>query len=208
MGQRLVIDLIQDDEVVASVYYHWSAYFGSTIAELANLSEAILEADKAGKDKLLAVIERLETVHAHIDYKGDEELRRGGVRGVEKEYEAAKKLFPNHEFATEHVDRNEGIISFTKEGIESYHNWGEGFASIDLGTLEISNSVEYEPDPFEFVDAEYEEENGYKYITVINSGRVGINGKISPVDAFDCNCVSVIELMNFLNTEYKKYMRK
>jgi hypothetical protein len=62
MGQRLVIDLLENGERVASLYYHWSAYFVSTLDELAHLSRTILEAEKTGKDKILAIIEMLEVV--------------------------------------------------------------------------------------------------------------------------------------------------
>ena len=208
MGQRLVVDIIQKDKVVAAIYYHWSAYFCSTIYELAKLSEAILKAQKEGKDKLLAVIECLEEEEEYTEYNGNKRMRCGGVRGRPEEYEAAKRLYPNHIFKTEEVDRNCGLISFTEEGIDSFHSWSEGDASINLDTLEIENSVTLDPDPFEFKDAEAvnEDEDGCDYCYY--SGKIKINGRTSPVDAFDCNCESILELFDFMDKKYKIYKDK
>lgn len=212
MGQRLVIDLVQNDKIVAAVYFHWSAYFSSTIYELARLSGVILNAEKTGKDKLLAIVEELEKETDHPSmvaalFGGSgTEKRRGGVRGLPEELEAAKKLFPNHDFKTENVNRNEGLISFTQEGIQSFHDWEEGLAVINLDTHEIDNRVGYEPHPFVFADAEYEtDEDGYEYVQYYNSGRISINGKICPVDSFHCTCESIQDLADFMERELKLY---
>lgn len=211
MGQRLVIDLIHGGETVAAIYYHWSAYFASTIGELARLSEVLLKKDKESdyKEKLLSIIEELETETEHQTMYSGIEKRRGGVRGYAWELEYAQKMFPQHEFQTENVNRNEGIISFTKEGIEEFHVWMEGYASIDLDTYEICNSVWYEPYPFEIgtiMTGLGGSEDGY-----IESPpevcHVSINGKTCLVDAFDCTCEEIIDLCNFMEKEYDEYRK-
>lgn len=203
MGQRLVVDLVQNDKVVAAIYYHWSAYFASTIFELTKLSKAILAAEKEGKDKVLSIIEMLETKEEHKNYKGEIEVRCGGVRREELEF--AKKMYPDHEFEHEHVSRNCGIIALTEEGIRNFNDWEEGLARINLATHEISNDVCLDPDPFE-LDADYEvDEYGFKYITRFNSGKITINGKSCDVDAFDCDCESIIKLAEFMDKEYRVY---
>ncbi len=200
MGQRLVIDLIQNGEIVAAVYYHWSAYFASTVHELAELSEAIATAVATGKNKLEAIVDKLEGVSKN--YRG--ELIRGGVRGDPEELKAASIILPNRIFKTEFVDRNQGIISFTKEGIENYHDWEEGHAEIDLDNLTISNNVTLEADPFVFVDAVYEtDEDGYEYMEYAETGRIRINGRTCPIDAFDCTCLEIMQLEDFMNREWE-----
>ena len=202
MGQRLVIDLIKDDKVVAAVYYHWSAYFCSTIYELGKLSKAILKAEEKGKDKLFAVLQMLEQDEIHTQYNGEHIVRRGGVCGKPEEIKAAAELFPNY-FPKTNVDRNCGLMAFTEEGIKDLHDWEEGHAEIDLDTLEITNNVDLDPEPFMF-DATYcEDEYGYKYVEEFNSGKILINGKISPVDAFDCDCKSILELIDWMKKEYQ-----
>lgn len=207
MGQRLVVDLLKDDEVVAAIYYHWSAYFGSTIKELTKLSKAILEAEKTSKDKLLTVVEMLEEEEEFPNYFNNTiEKRRGGISGYQGELEAAQKLYPDHEFKTENVDRNRGLIAFTEEGIKSFHDWEEGHAEIDLDTHEITNGVDLDPDPFEFVDAEYTtDEYGDEYIETLYSGRIKINDITCNIDPFECTCETIIELNDFMNTQYEIY---
>lgn len=193
MGQRLVVDLVEDGEVVAAVYYHWSAYFCSTIVELANLSETILAAEKSGEDKLLAIVKYLETEKEYPDWYEEGKINkvRGGLSVVRpEEYAAAKKLFPDHEFATKNIDRNEGLITFTEKGIQECHMIMEGHATINLDTHSVNNTVSYDPDPFEFIDM---------------SGRISVNGKICPINVFDCTCESVIKLVEFMTTELKRY---
>ena len=204
MGQRLVVDLIQNDKVVAAIYYHWSAYFASTVMELANLSKTILKAEKENKNKLLSIVEMLEEEEDYPDlFNKTMGKRRGGVRGVPEDLEAAKALFPDHEFKTENVDRNCGIISFSEEGIKSCHDWEEGHADINLDTHEITNNVDLDPYPFEFVDVEYEEEDGEEYISCLYSGKIRINESQCNIDAFDCTCETIQELADFLDVQYK-----
>ena len=202
MGQRLVIDLIQNGEIVAAAYYHWSAYFASTIHELAELSEAIIEAEVTGKNKLGAIVDKLEKVSTN--YSG--EIIRGGVRGGIEELKAASKIIPNKAFETEFIDRNKGVITFTEEGIKHYHDWEEGHAEIDLDNLTISNNVILEADPFVFVDAVYEtDEDGYEYIDYVETGRIRLNGRTCPIDAFDCGCGEILQLEEFMNREWEIY---
>ena len=206
MGQRLVVQIIKNDKPIAAIYYHWSAYFASTIDELAKLSRAILDAKKHDKDELLAILDMLEQVKIlHVPRIGGavkDEIRRGGVVNKPEEIKAAQHMFPNREIKQEFIDRNNGLIAFTEQGIKDFMDWSEGDASINLDTLEICNEVNLDPYPFEF-DAEYEEdEYGEQCVSRYLSGRITINEKTCPVDAFDCTCESILELHDFMNREY------
>lgn len=205
MGQRLVVDIIENDEVVAAIYYHWSAYFTSTVYRLAELSRAILNAEKEGKNKLLAIIEKIEEDQVKIGFlTGESEIIHGGIRRNDtKDLEAAQKLFPDHKFKIENISRNEGLIALTEETIKDLHSWEEGGASINLDTHKIYNYVDLDPDPFEFVDAEYYEEDGEQYFDRANSGIIKINDKTCDVDAFDCTCEEIIKLEEFMDKEYE-----
>ena len=207
MGQRLVVDLVENGVVIAAVYYHWSAYFASTIDELANLSNAILKAEKENKNKLLSVIEMLEQEEEYRHLDGTIEKRSGGICGTPEDMKAAETLFPDYKFKAENVDRNCGIISLTKEGIDNCHDWEEGHAEINLDTHEIINDVDIDPDPFE-LEAEYTEEDGERYIDYYISGKVTINGRTCPIDAFDCTCETIIQLKDFMDKEYEIYRQK
>ena len=208
MGQRLVVDIKKNNETLASIYYHWRAYFCSTIYELAKLSETILEAQKNNKNELEAILTMLETDEEYTRYyDGEKQIRSGGVRETDEDIQAAKELFPNRHIKRENVDRNCGIITFTKEGIEHFHDWEEGHADIHLDTHEICNNVDLDPDPFE-LETEYEtDEDGEQYVANYFSGKVSINGKTCPVDAFDCTCESILELVDFMDKEFEEYRK-
>ena len=201
MGQRLVVDLIKNNEVIAAIYYHWSAYFSSTVYVLSDLSKAILKAKETGEDVLESILYKLE--EDKQNYNGD--TVHGGVCGIPEDMEVARQLFPNHNFRVNALSRNEGLISFSRKGIDDCHKWEEGHAEIDLDTLVIENDVDLDPDPYEFVDVEendgQEEDNCPRPI----SGRIEINGHHCNIDAFDCTCQQIIRLAQFMEDEWKIY---
>ena len=203
MGQRLVVDLIKDDKIVAAVYYHWSAYFGSTVDELASLSRAILEANRTGKDKLFAVIQLLETNKFSTDCRGNLIIRSGGIEGIPEEQQAARKMFPNFIPKT-NVNRTCGLVALTEKGIESFHDWEEGHAEINLDTLEVSHDVTLDPHPFEFDAETIVDEDGYFKEYVFHSGKIKINGKTLPINAFEGTCESFIKLDEMMKEEANK----
>lgn len=188
MGQRLVVALISGKEVVAAVYYHWSAYFDSTIYRLCELSEDILKAEKEARDPLLGILEGLAK-------------RGGGVRGgdnPEKELAAVHQLYPTY-VNPEEYSRNDGIITFTKDGLDGFYYWADGFASINLDTHLIHNGVWYEGG--DWLEYEYEDvgpngEGGF--IQTVNSGKVHNGEKICDVDAFNLTCEEIFKLAEFI----------
>ena len=153
MGQRLVVELIDGNgDTIAAVYYHWSAYFGSTIAELATLSKDILRAKKDKKDILLAVLDGLE--------------RRGGGLGVNpRNYAEAQKRFPGRTFKQD-ISRNDGLLYLGEEEIKETINMAEGLAAIYIDLEEVTNDVTYS----EYLDVDYGE--GY---TVVDGKKIDIS---------------------------------
>lgn len=127
MGQRLVVSLIQGEETIAAIYYHWSAYFQSTIYELRDLGKDIRKAREEKKDILLGVLEGLE--------------KRGGGLGVNPRNEKeAEKRFPGRQNKKD-ISRNVGLLYLGKEEIQETLDMAEGTARIYLDTDEISNDV-------------------------------------------------------------------
>ena len=132
MGQRLTIDILDNGEKIAIIYYHWSAYFVSTIYELKDVKDDIAKAKAEGKDVLLAIIDGLE--------------RRGGGLDISpRTREAAKKEWPDREFKTD-INRNDGLICIEEKDIEETFNMSEGWASIDISTEEVGDEVDLEMD--------------------------------------------------------------
>ena len=192
MGQRLVVDLYKNKKKVASIYYHWSAYFESTIYELTNLSHDILQAEKEHKDPLLGIIEGLEE-------------RGGGLRGgyapnYKDELDAALALFPDHKLS-EKVSRNKGLISFTEEGMESFRDWLEGHAIIELDSHKIFNGVSYDGErwlEYDYTPVGPDGEGGC--IQSAKSGVVSDGDKTCKVNAFELTCEEIFELAEFIST--------
>lgn len=160
MGERLVIAIANDDDnptQKACIYYHWSNYFKTAILETMQVCEAILNAEKENKDIYLAIERMLEE-------------KDGGIRGTEKDVEAAEKLYPGEKFKS--GSRNSGIMSFTDEGIGSFLAWAEGMVIINTKTREIDFQVYNDVEPFEFgnnIIQELGETGGY----IVGTSRTG-----------------------------------
>lgn len=130
MGQRLTVDILDNGERIAVVYYHWSAYFSSTIAELKLLKDDIISSKKENKDILLAIIDGLE-------------LRGGGLDISSKTRSVAKKMWPQRTFKTD-INRNFGLICLDESDINETEAMSEGMAWIDISSEEATSDVELE----------------------------------------------------------------
>ena len=134
MGQRLTVDILEDGERIGLIYYHWSAYFDSTIWELKRLKDYIVKAKKEEKDILLSIIDGIES-------------SGGGVGVTPENREAAKKMYPDREFK-EDINRNYGLIYLDEKEIDRVYEMTEGIASIDIDAEEVINEVNLEFDTY------------------------------------------------------------
>lgn len=123
MGQRLNIEIRQDNVVKANAYYHWSAFTGSSI-ELAK--EIVEHADEfKDSDPTIKAVRLLEITGAGLT---PDELGYAEEAYIGVEFEPA-------------TNRNDGLIAITKEGIESTRDWEEGRVTIDLDTKTVDFQV-------------------------------------------------------------------
>lgn len=117
MGQRLNIEIVDGDTVLANAYYHWSAF---TFPALELTAEIIKGIDKVpSENRLEQAVELLELTGAGVD---DVEWARIESDTTGKFDELVSKEAKN---------RNKGLISVTKEGILETETWEEGRVSID-----------------------------------------------------------------------------
>ena len=168
MGQRLVVTITggENHEPKMKIYYHWSAYTASTFDVLNDLWNAIKPLKRAGKSTeeiLLGIIRHLEGNVDEIHKKMLSQLFpdlpkrscHGGVGWFNKEDKLGiddnrpneelayiQSLYPGETFSTD-VDRNEGLVYMSKDGMEDADAWAEGTASIDLETETFSNDVNW-----------------------------------------------------------------
>jgi hypothetical protein len=119
MGQRLVIEVVKDNEVVGSCYYHWSAY----TKESARLVKTVIDAlEVSDIDNLeCKVIGAFETTGAKLEDDFEVEYCKKHIEGFDK-----------YNFTCENAQRNNGLIRITQEGIDENHYWAEGLVRIDL----------------------------------------------------------------------------
>lgn len=130
MGQRLTVDILENGKRVALIYYHWSAYFDSTIYELEALKNDVVAAKSSDNDILLAIIDGLE--------------KRGGGLSIETRTRAvAKEKWPDRTFKTD-INRNDGLLDLDEQDMNDTFQYTEGTASIDIVTEEVITEVDLE----------------------------------------------------------------
>ena len=128
MGQRLNLEIVDNNGVLANSYYHWSAYTGSAI----ELTEAALGAFYDSPEDIsqlgLAVFMLQET--------------GAGLYSEEKERISADEteMFNGIEFRDAR-DRNCGLLSVTKSGIEETERWEEGRVTVNIEDRTVDFSV-------------------------------------------------------------------
>lgn len=120
MGQRLNIEIVDGEDILANSYYHWSAYSKSAIY----LLKEIICAYKSEKSiRMLDVaVNLLQATGAGIN---DSERSRINAD------ESGK--FSGIQFK-DAVSRNDGLIAVTGDGIEETRRWEEGRVTVNLAS--------------------------------------------------------------------------
>lgn len=114
MGQRLNVEIMGEEEVLANCYYHWSGYTLSSIHITGEIIKYLVE-NKVTLDHKGAIEILTKATGATLN---KEEWERGVVMGVlSGEYQ-------------DKADRNEGLIAISKEGIDETRYWEEGRITI------------------------------------------------------------------------------
>lgn len=140
MGQRLNLEIVDNNGVLANSYYHWSAYSGSAI----ELTEAALGAFYDSPEDIsqlgLAVFMLQETGAG---------LSSGEMGRVSTDQSG---IYNGIEFRNAR-DRNSGLLSVTKAGIEETERWEEGRVTVniedetvDFGVVWTCTADEYNED--------------------------------------------------------------
>lgn len=130
MGQRLVIQITDDNVRLANAYYHWSAYTGSS----AELTKQILDnLENVNKDYTLLqqAVWLLYMTGARF---APDELERMDKDEIDRtQFDFA--------FDDMKVNRNDGLISVSEEGMDESIAWEEGHVEIDLTTKTVCFDV-------------------------------------------------------------------
>lgn len=129
MGQRLVVTITKNNEDLAKIYYHWSAYTYSALLETKKIIDCIYNhEDETVKEMQLRLIKFLE-------------CNGGGIKGDESEFEYIQRMYPNETFKKENYSRSYGLIALSKDGMCDLQDWSEGDVTINLDTDMVENTV-------------------------------------------------------------------
>lgn len=141
MGQRLVINVIKNHTPIFNIYYHWSAYTVSALYEADKLLNYLLRPENYN-DLVLSAIKYCES-------------NGGGITGF-KDFEEAKRLYPDHNFKEDDISRNYGLIAITADGMNNNMSWAEGTIDIDFDNDLINNNVFFGYDDIDQINEEYD----------------------------------------------------
>lgn len=124
MGQRLVMNIYEDDgdEPIVNVYFHWSAYSRAAYYEASRFIDALYNIERTGSTTL-NVIQALESF---------------GARVLEDDRELVIKDF-DYKPREDNIDRNEGLIAYSKDLKDNNMIYAEGEMDIFLNNETINN---------------------------------------------------------------------
>lgn len=143
MGQRLIINIICDNEILASGYYHWSAYTESAADMTHYIISHVIENSQKAEDllrytansnntqalnKLTAYLMLEDTGAGILYYQRDSEIKEFEKLGVHYNYRLGE-------------NRSDGLIALTTDEINKYADWAEGTVDIDFSTDTVKFDV-------------------------------------------------------------------
>jgi hypothetical protein len=122
MGERLNIEIKENNKVLANAYYHWSGYTSSSL----ELTQIVLDnIDKINYDnRIVNAIKLLEITGAGLT----KEDKNYGNKFI--------KNFDSYSFK-DAIDRNDGLLAISPKGIEETEQWEEHRVEINLDTKSI-----------------------------------------------------------------------
>lgn len=152
MGQRLNLEIMSSGEVLANAYYHWSAYTESSADLMVQVLKGMTSFKGKDMEPIVVAVKLLESTGAGTNANEIDRIKE----------EVEKKHLPKELAKYKYkpcVDRNEGVISVSRKGIEETRDWAEGTVQIDLDTDRVSFNVLWEivRDDFDSEEEYYKE---------------------------------------------------
>ena len=154
MGQRLNIEIVSNGKILANAYYHWDAYTGISLRRTDDILNKLNEIKESVKDDLDLAIRLLESTGA-------------GINDVERNYILADPELSKYLPINNCVDRNEGVLSITQEGMQDTRYWEETRVTIDIGKRTVVFRVYLKLPKEEYLDDFYDLEH-YEHLPTID----------------------------------------
>lgn len=170
MGQRLNIEIVANSEPLANSYYHWSGYTSSSLELTKVIIEAILNEDvKINELNTDSTKELCNATSVINKYMNDNILnaclllRATGAKLTEDEIEYIKNIYGDSCSKVydeeEIVDRNDGLIAVSENGMRTTRCWEEARVTIDI----LNKTIDFDAvwfDSIESYENEYDENIG------------------------------------------------
>lgn len=143
MGQRLNVEIKENDEILANAYYHWSGYTSSAIGTALDILKG-MDSVEQYQDRRVYAIKLLE-------------LSGSGLTDDEMEY--VKNNIPDYEKYEFKMTtgRNNGLTAISEKGMNTTRCWEEARVTIDLTTKTVTVDATFIEDV-----KDWEEANGIK----------------------------------------------
>ena len=145
MGQILIINNYtpySEHAITNSIYYHWSAYTDSSIYEVEDLRNKIEEYYNEYYDSSKNKLDFFNLASLNA-ISGISKNKKESIRYIEK--------VTGETYNSDNVQRNHGMIVFTKEDMDNYLHWADGIIDIYWefnkdGTPDFENTLFNLPD--------------------------------------------------------------
>lgn len=122
MGQRLNITITKNGERLANAYYHWSAYSEASLQLAESIIKNLKLIQNTNFNDITKAIILLQFTNAGLTI---DELEYAGNHL--NDFEKNQELFHIA------VNRNEGLIAISEEGMNETESYEEGRVTIDIG---------------------------------------------------------------------------
>lgn len=226
MGERLVVRVKRNDKLLATSYYHWSAYTQPALHILKSMRDHVLNKHEMLDDNQikLAMI-RFAERSTHLGYFETNEERDEAIERCRKDNEdkpepvkqlleglvythggldpcdrnLAESLFPNESFEIDNVSRNEGLVAISDASMESQSDWAQCIVTINLDDKKISNGAVYEYDIAGYLE-ETEEYDDEFFIDPYNLPR-------SPIDLGEFSIDDIDIVQDVIETTGSDWIR-
>ena len=122
MGQRLVVTIERNENAIAKLYFHWSAYTGDALYVTRDIIHCIYNHEHETDRRMLLRLIRFC------------EERGGGIDGG-KGSEAWKYItptYPGETFKSDEISRSDGLIAIDEDSMDEMQGYSEGDVYINL----------------------------------------------------------------------------
>lgn len=157
MGQRLVITIKDENGLLAKAYYHWSGYTHSGLA-ITNIAVKHFESAVRTATSVMDIQRITNTNLTEYDFMHRTKVAtacymlfatNAGLETTETspEDEAFKDMFPGCNYVVG-VNKSDGLIAITENGMHELQIWSEADVIINIDTKSVNVSglfFEYDP---------------------------------------------------------------